>query len=133
MDNADNILLKEDKIQFQKEQDELLKTLLEYRFFKPWRNECTLGCNGTSMQADSHLELYLTSTCNQHCEYCYLVKYPDLYPKEANDPELIKKNLRIFLDYVLENKFYIPEVEVFSGEIWHSQLGFDVLEILLEY
>jgi hypothetical protein len=29
-----------------------------------------------------------------------------------------------------ENKFFIPQVELFSGEIWHSSYGLEILEIL---
>lgn len=29
-------VIAESKIQYQKEQDQLLKTILDYRFFKPW-------------------------------------------------------------------------------------------------
>ena len=76
------------------------------------------------------LELYITSTCNQSCEYCYLCKYPDLYPAEYNKPELIKKNLKILLDYLIVNKCQIPILDLFSGEIWHNQYGWDILEII---
>lgn len=128
----DNILLKEEKNQYDNEQDQLLKMVLNYRFFAPWNNQSNLRCEGVSMQADSNLELFITNACNQNCEYCYLTKFPDLYPSHISN-DTILNNLRILYDYILEQKFYIPEISMFSGEIWHTQLGLDVLDITYQY
>lgn len=128
------LTVKEDKIQFQKEQDEVLSFILNERFFKPWRARYgNPDIQHKSLQPDSRLEIYLTSTCNQHCEYCYLIKYPEIYPKEFLNPQLILKNLRILYDWILDNNFYIPEADIFTGEIWHTQFGLDVLQLTLEY
>lgn len=123
-------MLNEEKTQFQKEQNELLKTVLDLRFFLPWQD--TTWDEG-AIRNDTSLEIYITNVCNQRCEYCYLTKYPDLYPEEYNSPELIKKNLRILYEYILEKGYNIPKLEFFSGEIWHSQFGWDILDITLEY
>lgn len=120
--------IQEDKEQFQKEQDTLLKTVLSTRFFRTWT-----GFRDPTDVPRGHVELYITSQCNQKCEYCYLVKYPDLYPKEFLDPTLIKDNLKIFYDWVLANGFVIPQIEFYTGEIWHSKFGTDILDITLEY
>lgn len=128
----ENLVISEDKEQFQKEQDQLLKTLLQLRFFNPWQLKTTFDDN-RSLQNDANLELYVTSACNQNCEYCYLVKYPDIYPPEYTKPELIIKNLRILLDHFIEKNYFIPTIDCFSGEIWHTKLGWDVLETILEY
>lgn len=47
--------------------------------------------------------------------------------------ELILGNLRILYDYILENQFHIPKIEFFSGEIWHTQFGLDILDITFDY
>lgn len=79
------------------------------------------------------LELYLTPDCNQNCSYCYLCKYKnELYPKELRNQELILKNIRIFLDYCIEKKLNPPRFDLFSGEIWDTQFGYDVLQIVYE-
>lgn len=128
------ITVKEDKNQYQKEHNELLTFLLNERFFKPWSNHYENELEYTrSLSPDTRLELYLTSTCNQNCEYCYLVKYEELYPKEYNNPELIKQNLRLIFEWIMDNNFHISDLDFFTGEIWHSQFGLDVLDILLEY
>ena len=128
--------LNDDKTQFDQEQTDLIKWMLNERYFKPWSIHHTQQVTEETMHStllgESKLEIYLTSRCNQNCEYCYLVKYGDeLYPPEYNNKETILKNLRILFNYLIEKDFYIPEIEFFTGEIWHSQFGLDVLEITL--
>ena len=124
-------LLQVNRNEFQEEQNTLLKTLLEARFFGPWkqgyndRNPHNVPIGG--------LELFLTSACNQRCEYCYLINHPELYPKEVNNRKTIIKNLYIFLDWALSNEFTIPMLDLFSGEIWHTDFGLEVLDILYDY
>ena len=90
--------IREDKNVFQQEQNDLLKFMLNERFFKPW--SLYKDNNGDfdrphSLYEESNLEIYITSSCNQKCEYCYLQQFPLLYPKEFNNKELIMKNLNI--------------------------------------
>ena len=81
------------------------------------------------------LELYITDVCNQKCEYCYLIKHQnELYPKEYRSQETILNNLKIFLNYLLENNYdSIPEFSIFTGEIWHTDFGLKVLEEIYNY
>ena len=125
-------ILTEEKKQFQKEQDQLLKTMLDLRYFNPWRNLSKYN-NERAIKNDTQLELFITADCNQNCEYCYLKRYDKLYPKEFRNSQIILKNLQILYDYILENQFQIPVIDFFSGEIWHSQFGHDILDITLEY
>ena len=57
----------------------------------------------------------------------------ELYPREAMKPEIIKKNMRIFLDWCLKEGFSFHQVDLFSGEIWHGPFGYEILDILLSY
>lgn len=116
--------------QFELEQDKLLSTILDARYFSPWKNNSN---KTTDLRHDANLEIYITSVCNQKCEYCYLVKYEEIYPHKLLDQNLILNNLRILYDYILEQKFHIPKVEFFTGEIWHTNFGLQVLDITLEY
>lgn len=125
-------ILKDSKTQYAHEQDQLLQTILDLRFFNPWRH-LTAYDDERSLRMDANLEIYLTSTCNQHCEYCYLVKHKELYPAEFNKPEIILKNLKILFNYVIANNFDIPCLDIFSGEIWGTQFGIDVLELIYQY
>ena len=123
----------ENREQFQLEQDKLLSTLLEWRFFNVWKEITASPYDDRSLFKDTNLELYITNKCNQKCEYCYLVKYPQLYPQEANNPKQILQNLKIFYNFMIKNNFHIPTVEFFSGEIWHTQLGYDIFDLTIEY
>lgn len=128
--------LNNDKSQFDKEQTDLIKWMLNERYFKPWslhhNQEITEETFNTTLLGESALEIFLTSTCNQNCEYCYLVKYDELYPKEFNNKETILKNLKILFNYIIEKDYYIPEIEFFTGEIWQSNFGLEVLEYTFE-
>ena len=122
------------KNDFYKENDDLLYSLLNKRFFEPWKENYNLDFNidQTSLANDSHLELFITSTCNQKCEYCYLVKHPELYPLEINNKENILNNLRLLLNWCIENKYAIKTTDIFTGEIWHTSFGEQVLEEILQ-
>lgn len=80
------------------------------------------------------MELYLTPTCNQQCEYCYLQKNKEhLYPSSLDDKATILKNLRILFDYYLEKGYSFKRIDLFSGEIQGYPYGNEVFDILLEY
>ena len=119
------------KEQFQKEQNDLLMTVLNGRYFSPWKSKNP--DDQYNLRRDSNLEIYVTNICNQKCEYCYLTKYDGLYPSELRSPELLLKNLRMLFDYLIENNMHIAKADYFTGEIWHTQFGLDILEISLEY
>lgn len=128
--------------EFQQENNELLKFILTERFFKPWKNgkiliqenEDTLKEIDAGLYSSSGLELYLTSSCNQKCEYCYLAKYENkLYPQHLNNENNIINNLKIILEWIIENDFSIPSMDLFTGEIWHSDFGLLVLDTILSY
>lgn len=116
-------------LSYQDEKDLLLEYMLNklYMIFQEDPD------NRTPTVHKCGLEMYLTPDCNQNCSYCYLCKYKDeLYPAELRNPETILKNLRIFLNYCLEKKINPPRFDLFSGEIWDTQFGYDVLQIVYE-
>ena len=121
-----------DKLQYQKEQDQLLNTVLQQRYFLPWQNIEALD-GEQRLRKDSSLEIYLTTACNQKCEYCYLHKYPELYPQDKMQPKHILHNLRLLYEWIIENNYYIKTLDFFSGDIWQTQFGLDVLELTYEY
>lgn len=123
-------MLNEDRNQFEKEQTQFLKTILDLRFFQPWVDP---NRDQGSLHQDANLEIFLTAACNQKCDYCYLVKHEGLYPREQMNQSQIMKNLRILYDWIMDNDYCIPKCELFTGEIWQSQFGLDVLELTLEY
>ena len=81
---------------------------------------------------ENSLELYITSACNQRCEYCYLVQNEDkIYPKEYRDHNLIINNFKILLSFLIEQKIYPRKFDFFTGEIWHTSFGLEILDIFL--
>lgn len=112
---------------FQQENDKFLKFLLNERFFKVWRSP---DYSDKSLWAATQLELFLTNQCNQNCSYCYLYDNDNLYPKIAASSEKVLENLQLICRWIYENEYDIPNVALFSGEIWHMNFGWKVLGIL---
>lgn len=131
----------DDKLQFDLENDQLLEALIEQRFLSNWkRHYQNIYVNGngdtdnTSHEAwqNSMLELFITADCNQHCEYCYLVKHKqELYP-HGHDEEQILKNLNIIINHCIDNHYYITDIQCFTGEILHRKFGLQVLDTLID-
>ena len=112
---------------YQLEQNAILNFILDERFFKDWEFN-----DKNSKIAD--LEIFITPECNQKCEYCYLHKRShELYPLELLNHDNLIEKLHILLTYLLEKNYHISETELFSGEIWHTDFGVEILEIILSY
>lgn len=112
---------------YQDEQNEILESLLFDLIYHKIQME---------EKGERHIsiELFITSTCNKDCSYCYLQKYQDkLCPKELRDPKLIIKNMNILLEHFKEKCGKIHNIDLFTGEIWESKLGLDVFETLLTH
>ena len=108
---------------FHEENNELLQHYLDRNYFKQDPDEDNYPA----------IEFMLTSDCDHRCKYCYLKKHEEkLYPKEIRDPELILKNAAIFLDYLAEKQCKFKP-DIFSGELFSQELGFDFLELLYQH
>jgi len=115
---------------YAQEEDELLWTMLDKRFFSVWKDP---DANRELWQGSS-LELFITSDCNARCSYCYLHQHGDqLYPPEYRGYDIIFRNLRLIMEFIRDNDFQICELELFSGEIWHTDFGREVLHTILGY
>lgn len=116
------------KTQFQLENDQIMETILNGSFYSYFRKPID------EQKDEIFLELFITATCNQDCEYCYLVKHGDqLYPKELRKMSTILKNIEILLDYLYENKINPIRYDLFSGEIWGTKFGDKVFDIFIKY
>ena len=115
---------------FQDEQDELFYSLIYNNYYKYWSGKEKI--NSEFIYDIPSLELQITPVCNKSCEYCYLIKYGDeLYPKEIRNQDVILNNISILLDYYKSKGFKLPRVDLFSGEIWHTDFGLKVLTTIL--
>ena len=113
--------------EFKTENDQLLINTVNTGFLDYWR------AGNKLIRQDIGIELYITPECNQNCSYCYLCAHGDeLYPKQIRNHEQILKNYKMFLNYCVENKLKPAHFDLFSGEIWQTQFGIDILEILYD-
>jgi len=116
---------------FQEENDKLMNNMVERLFYHAWRNPTD------DIYANFRgLEIILNYWCNLGCQYCYVNRYGEktprghegLYASEIwSDKEKCLKNLDILLDWIVENGFS-PKIELFSGEMFSQEIGFEVVE-----
>lgn len=109
------------------ENNELLKYFLDKTFFNSWKN--------FSDKSDNYgnLELQINSKCDLKCKYCYYSKFGNkLNPIEITDDKNILRNLDMLLEWLEKNE-YFPKIDIFSGEIFSQQIGFDVVKRIVEF
>lgn len=110
-------------------QDDLLvESFLNRTFFKAWKNF------GDEKFANySHLEIQLSGECDLRCKYCYLNKFKkDLYPATIGHKEDVLHNLDLLIEWLEENKLY-PVFEIFSGEPFSKDVGYEAAEKVLDF
>jgi len=113
---------------YQKENNALIWNFLSRTFFEGYKHP------GDEKWANFHgLELIPNYECNLGCQYCYVNRYGEaLYPsKDWHNDELLMKNLNITINWLLENN-YDPKLELFSGEAMVQNIGYQILETLLD-
>lgn len=124
------MVTKSNKELFQQDENELLKTFLDAPFVRA-KNTRFFESPVFSM-----LELIVTPECNQQCEYCYIYKYgKELYPHNirANKEDTLN-NIKMLMDYLVYEKYYIfKSYELFAGDLFTTDLFFDVMEVLYPY
>ena len=112
---------------YEEENAALLTDILEDSFFKGFRDPSKARYAGTS------LELNITASCNQKCEYCYLTKYgTEIYPVKIRKESDILKNTQMLVDYFIEQKMNPGSIDLFSGEIWGTKLANGIFDIILD-
>lgn len=112
---------------FKAENDQLLINTVNTGFIDYWATGKKTIRQGTG------IEVYITPECNQNCSYCYLCSHGDeLYPKDIRNHDTILKNYKMFLDYCVEKKLKPENFDLFSGEIWQSDFGITILEMLYD-
>ena len=102
-------------------------------FFKGWKEE-GYHSNLLNNSRISSLELYVTSECNQKCEYCYLQRFGEqLYPENIRDHKTILHNLDILLKFVLKKWPKLINMDIFSGEIVGTCLFYEIMDKIIDY
>jgi radical SAM protein with 4Fe4S-binding SPASM domain len=113
-----------------KENDQLVRNFLNRTFFEAWKPE-----NKDKREYGNYkaLELQVNGFCDLKCSYCYYSKFQDqLYPSNIAGKSNILKNLDIMLAWLKKNQLE-PEIELFSGELFFQEVGFNVLERVVEW
>ena len=114
---------------FQEENNALLKYLIDNLFIN------VFDVTDEKARATSNrLEIFVTPTCNQVCDYCYVMKHGnELYPFSLlNDAKMID-NLKKILVWLKLNNRTMEVFDLFSGEIWSDPLGYMILDVFLEF
>lgn len=115
---------------YNKENSILFNYIVNKNFFDVWKEKDRKESNFNLKT----LELYITSDCNLKCTYCYLNNFGDsLYPKEIRNCNQIIHNISLLLDFIIANKFYISTLDIFSGEIWHTDFGIEILDCIYNH
>ena len=113
-----------------KENNDVIKSFLHRTFFSAWKSENV--CNDDYLNYRG-LELQVSPACDLKCKYCYYAKYhKDLYPPKIAKKSQVLKNLDMLLAWLKENDYY-PHLEIFSGELFMQELGWKVLERVVDW
>lgn len=109
---------------FNDENTEVINQFFERTFFARWGGDENVNSNF------KRVEIILTPECNLACRYCYINKYgKDLYKECVREKEDILNNLDMLMDWLIRND-YQPELDLFSGDIFSQQIGYDALDII---
>lgn len=113
--------------EYVRDNSELLEAMFNRYFFNNWKIP--------AKKRDPHysrLELMVTADCNLGCKYCYIHRHgKKLYKPEIREHDLLRKNLDIVLDWLIENN-YTPEVDFFSGSPLSQEITLELLEKIYE-
>lgn len=118
------------KSKLKQEDDAIIKNFLQRTFFDAWKPENKGKDKYGNYQT---LEIQVNAACDLKCKYCYFAKYKnDLYPPKIAKHSLTLKNLDILLNWLKKNK-YTPDIELFSGELFMQEIGFQVTERVIDW
>jgi radical SAM protein with 4Fe4S-binding SPASM domain len=80
-----------------------------------------------------NIELIISPQCNLGCKYCYIHRHREtLFNPCLFNPETTISNLKLLLEW-LKNNNLNPTFEIFSGELLAQDIGWQVLDTILEY
>ena len=113
------------------ENDQLMESFLNRTFFSAWKQENLE--NDEKYGNYRGLEVQVNGSCDLKCKYCYYAKYKnDLYPPTIAGRSNVLRNLDMLLEWLEKNELY-PHMEIFSGELFFQDIGFEVLERIVDW
>ena len=109
--------------EYNKENNELFNNFLNDYFFETFREK------GSKIQ----LEFIFSPDCNLACKYCYVHKfYNKTFPSETFDSKKSIQNALKMCQWLVDNG-YTPGIDIFSGELFAQECGFELLENLINF
>lgn len=88
----------------------------------------------TEWQLGEGVQFIVRPQCNQQCKYCYITQHGDkLYPKETRvSNDILLKNIKMVLEWEIENKVFVPYYELFAGDLFGDKLYYQILDVFIE-
>lgn len=82
----------------------------------------------------SFTEIIANPYCDQQCSYCYIHRHgKELYPLDTRaEKEVQVKHLKMLLDYFIAHKVFIPNWEIYGGDLFHDGIFWDLMDVLAE-
>jgi len=103
--------------------DDMFTSFCERRYFDDF-----------SKSIRSAIEIIISDNCDHNCSYCYYRKFGhNFFNEKSRDEETILHNLDMLLNWLKEKNYYPERIELFSGEIFSSELGFKVVDKIIDY
>lgn len=83
----------------------------------------------------STVEFIVRPNCNQKCQYCYITNYGDkLYPQSERLSKIdIINNIDSILEWLIQNKIFIPQFEIFAGDLFYDNCIYEIFDIFLKH
>ena len=113
-------------IEYNNDQNQLLKTYIEKNYFPNIFRK-----SKDKWEKGAPVEFIVRPECNQKCKYCYITQHGnELYPKEKRvSKEIYLQHLEAFLNWLFDNKIFIPRYELFAGDLFADNLYYDIIDV----
>lgn len=99
--------------------NQLYNYYLEEYFYKAYKNK-----------EYKKLEFIFSPYCNLNCKYCYLNHYYNKqFPLDSFNSKISIENAKKVCKWLIKNH-YTPSLDIFSGELFSQECGFELLETI---
>ena len=111
---------------YKEENNKLFNDFLESFFYEDYRSKDIRG-------KKCSLELVVSPRCNLACRYCYVNKFKhETFSEDIFNCDKTLENTLKVLEWLKFNKM-IPRLDIFSGELFAQQVGYDLMELMYNF